>query len=138
MTAEWLVPTLFYILAAASLGVTSKLALRDVRWPHLILWSAVGYVCMAIVMLVAGRARPRLVEGSGWAALTAVLVITALLVLYVALTSGEAARVVPVSAAYPVVTLLLAALFLSEAVTVTRATGVVLVVGGAAIVTGAR
>lgn len=138
MAAKWLIPTLIYILAAGGLGVTSKLALRHLRWQDLILWSGISFVCVAVALLIVGRAHVQLVAGSGWAVLTAAAAITSLIVFYVALVNGEAAKVVPVSAAYPVVTLLLAALFLSEGVTVVRAVGVLLVVGGVVVLTGAR
>jgi len=53
-----------------------------------------------------------------------------LILLFVALTRGEASTVVPATAAYPVVTLAGSALFLSESVTVARVAGTVLVIAG--------
>lgn len=49
---------------------------------------------------------------------------------YSALKSGEASLVVPVAATYPLVALIVSALFLGEAVTLQKAAGIVLVVGG--------
>lgn len=49
---------------------------------------------------------------------------------YSALKSGEASLVVPVAATYPLVALIVSALFLGEAVTLQKAAGIVLVAGG--------
>ena len=132
---SWLLPTLGYILAVGALGVTGKLALRTLSWPDLILWTGVGYIVVATVLLALGRTEVRLAEGSGWAAVSGALAITGLVMLYLALGTGKASTVAAVTAAYPVVTLLLAAAFLSEAVTVGRAVGVGLVVVGVVVLT---
>lgn len=138
MTNHWLVPTVIYILAAGGLGITSKYALRDLGWQHLVFWSGVGYVVLVIGMLIFGQTSVQWTDGSGWAVLGAAAVITALFMFFVALSSGEASKVVPISAGYPAVTLILAAIFLSEAVTVAKVLGVLLVVGGVVVLTTAE
>ncbi len=65
------------------------------------------------------------------AAFTAVAVIG----FYNSLRLGQASVVVPITATYPVLTALLAALFLGEHVTPIRALGIVLTVLGVALVT---
>ena len=69
---------------------------------------------------------------------SAALAISGLIMLYVALGTGEATKVVTVSAAYPAATLLLAAAFLSEAITVARLAGVALVIVGVVVMTVAH
>ncbi|MCL4424521.1 MAG: EamA family transporter [Firmicutes bacterium] len=49
---------------------------------------------------------------------------------YYALKSGEASRVTPVTAAYPVVTVLLVCLLLGEKLTWSKVVGVLLIVAG--------
>ena len=49
---------------------------------------------------------------------------------YSALKTGDASMVVPVAAAYPLVTLIISVLFFHEAFTLSKAAGIVLVVGG--------
>jgi bacterial/archaeal transporter family protein len=66
---------------------------------------------------------------------SAVLAISGLIMLYVALGSGDATKVVTVSAAYPAATLLLAAAFLSEPITIARLAGLGLVIGGVVVMT---
>lgn len=131
----WLLPTLVYILAVGALGVTGKLALRTLSWPDLILWTGAGYIAVAAVLLALGRTEVRFVEGTAWAALSGALAIGGLIMLYLALGAGKAGTVVAVSAAYPVVTLLLAAAFLAEGVTVGRAVGAGLVILGVVVLT---
>ena len=55
--------------------------------------------------------------------------------LYVALGNGEASIVIPVSSAFPIVTLLLAWLLLGERLTVRRSLGTVVVVAGVVVIT---
>ena len=40
-TARWLIPALGFVLFTGLLGVTIKLALRDVEWPMLLLWTGI-------------------------------------------------------------------------------------------------
>lgn len=126
----WFAPTLYYLLAVGGLGVTAKLALDDLRWHDLILWSGIGYIATAGLLLSLGQTSVRFVSGTPWAILSGVLAITGLIALYLALGSGEVGKVVSISAAYPVVTLLLAAAFLGEDISIAKGVGCLLVVGG--------
>jgi len=55
---------------------------------------------------------------------------------YVAMKHGEASRVVPFSASYPVVAMVLAVLFLREPVTALKIVGTFMVMGGLMLVSG--
>ncbi len=55
------------------------------------------------------------------------------LTLYNALKAGEASIVVPISATYPLITLVIAVLFLGESVTLTKVLGIILVISGVAL-----
>ncbi len=126
----WLLPSLAYILLLGGLGVTTKLALRDVSWQDVIVWTAVVYAVIAVTMLVAGQATIGFGPGTFWAIVSAVLASTALIALYIALGKGDAGRVVPFTSAYPIVTLMLAAIVLSEKITPLRGGAALLVVVG--------
>ncbi len=56
--------------------------------------------------------------------------------LYKALKFGEASRVVPIAASYPLVTVILAVLFLGEKLTAPKVAGVLCIVVGVGLVTG--
>jgi bacterial/archaeal transporter family protein len=123
------------VVALGALGVTSKLALRSASWQVLLVIVGVGYVLTSAVLFGLGSVQIRWDTNPLWGALSAVLAISALILLYVALGTGEAGKVIPVSAAYPAVTLVLAAIFLSESITFGRAGGVLLVIAGVVVLT---
>ena len=131
----WLAPTIYYVVAVGALGVTGKLALRTLVWQDLILWSGIGYIVVAGVLVAVGQAGVRSVTGTWWAMLSAALAITSLVSLYYALTHGDATKVAAISAAYPAVTAVLAAATLSAALTPARIVGIALVVGGVVLLT---
>ena len=58
------------------------------------------------------------------------------LALFKALKFGEASRVVPIAASYPLVTVILAALFLGEKLTAPKVAGVLCIVVGIGLVSG--
>ena len=91
---------------------------------------AAVYSLTAIVLLVLGRAGVHFESNTWWALLAAVCVVSALVFLYGALENGEVSKIVPISAAYPAVTLVLSAIFLAEDVSLVKAGGMVLVIGG--------
>jgi bacterial/archaeal transporter family protein len=130
-----LIPTLVYIAASGTLGVMSKVALRRSSWPELVLWCGIVYLGAGLVMLITGQAKLQFVSGTGWAVLGTVAVVVALYMFFVALTTGQVAQVVSISASYPAVTLILAAIFLSERVTVMKALGVAVVISGVIVLT---
>jgi bacterial/archaeal transporter family protein len=130
----WLVCAVYYALSLGALGITSTKALAHLQWYDLILWTAIGYALVAGFLLVTGHTAVRITSGSWWAILSAGLAITALISLYVGLTHGPAAKVVTIGAAYPAVTVLLAALFLSEPLTVPHVGGVLLIIAGGVLI----
>jgi transporter family protein len=129
-STRWLIPTLSYVVMVGLLGVTTKLALEDMRWPKLVLWTAFAYAVIAIGLVGAGQRRLDLNRGAAFAAASGVLAACALIMLFLALDAGEVSRVVPITSSYPVVTVLLAAALLAERVTARRLGATVLVVLG--------
>jgi transporter family protein len=132
---SWLLPTLAYVVALGFLGITSKRALDTMSWRYLLPWTLLAYAVAVAVLLAFGKTDWRLHEGVGWAIASAALAVGSLILLYVALSLGEASKVVPVSAAYPAATLILAALFLGEHVSAARVAGTLLIVGGVVLLT---
>jgi bacterial/archaeal transporter family protein len=132
--ASWIVPTLAYVVLVGAAGVTTKLALRTISWEQLVLWVPIVYVVIAAVLVATRGARFPLGVGGAWAAVTAICMALALIVLFYALTQADASRVVPASSAYPAVTLIGAALFLGESITLTRVVGTALVIAGVVLI----
>jgi bacterial/archaeal transporter family protein len=90
---------------------------------------------VSAIMLLFGQADVRVGRGLFWVLLSAVLPAIGL---YLALGNGKAGTVAAVSAAYPIVTLVLAAAFLAEGLTVARGAGAGLVVVGVVVLTLAK
>jgi bacterial/archaeal transporter family protein len=134
-TAKWLVPVLIYVFTLGAVGVTSKLALKHLQWQDLVLWLGIGHLFSVVALVISGTARPRRVPGTPMAIITALVAALGLISLYVALAHGEASKVVPISAAYPALTLILSAVFLGERLTMRRVVGVAMVVAGVVMVT---
>ncbi len=72
--------------------------------------------------------------GLGYLVLTGVIIAVAVLCMYGGLAAGRVVVVSPIIAAYPVFTLLTALMFKQESLTLKLAAGVLLVVGGVALV----
>jgi transporter family protein len=72
--------------------------------------------------------------GLGYLVLTGVIIAAAVLCMYGGLAAGRVVVVSPIIAAYPVFTLLTALMFKQESLTLKLAAGVLLVVGGVALV----
>ena len=135
VSAAWLVPTLAYVVTLGALGVTSKLALRTLDWQELVIWSAGAYLLVAVVLLTVGGGSIHFESNTWWAVLSAFIVVSSLILLYIALGNGEASKIVPITAAYPAVTLIGAALFLSESISAAKVGGMLLVLGGVVVLT---
>jgi transporter family protein len=128
--APWVLPTAGFVVLLGLLGVTTKLALRSLEWPDLVLWTALAYGGTALVLIAVGRGSLRWVSDTPWAAATGVIPAIALVLFFVAVNSGEVSRIVAIGAAYPLITALLAVLLLDETVTPPRLAGMLLVVVG--------
>ena len=128
--AAWVPPTIAYILVLGAGGVTAKLALRTISWEQLVLWVPVAYIVFSAVLMIFRGARFPLGVGGGWAAATAFAASSALILFFYALTKGPASQVTPATSAYPIVTVIGSAAFLSEKLTLVRGLGTALVVAG--------
>jgi transporter family protein len=97
-----------------------------------------AYAVTVAVLLVSRQTDWGWHAGTGWAVASAALAVGSLILLYVALGLGEASKVVPVTAAYPAATVILAAVFLGESITLARVGGMLLVIAGVVLLTIAR
>jgi drug/metabolite transporter (DMT)-like permease len=130
LMAGWIPPTIAYIVFLGAGGVTAKLALRTITWEQLVLWVPLLYILFAVGFVVFKDTRFPLGAGGAWAAATAFCASSALILFFFALTKGPASQVTPATSAYPIVTVIGSALFLSEKITMIRGLGTALVVAG--------
>jgi transporter family protein len=133
---RWFIPTLGFVALMGVLGIWSRYALKQVSWQGLIVITALGYAVVILVMLLLrqplGAEKPGANRTLDWTitALGAAIPVLALVCLYIALGRGDASRVIPVGSVYPLLTVILAAIFLGEALTWKVAIGAMLVVAG--------
>ncbi len=130
MTSRWLIPALCYLVLTAALGIATKLSLRHLRWPDIVVWTAIVYAVSVLVIARFRGVHLGLGVGNAWAAVAGVLAVAGLVALFVALDNGPVTKVVPVTAAYPLVSAVLAVAVFSERISLVRAFGMVLVVVG--------
>jgi transporter family protein len=133
---RWFVPTLGFVALMGVLGIWSRYALKQVSWQGLIVVTALGYAAVVLVMFLLRQPLGAQNRGANrsldWTitALGAAIPALALVCLYIALGRGDASKVIPVGSVYPLVTVVLAAIFLGEPLTWKVAIGAVLVVAG--------
>lgn len=135
---NWFIPSLLYMLAIGALGVTTKVALRHVTWQEVIFWTAVVYAVVAIVMLSTGVVSVSVGAGTAMSILSGALASGGLIMFYIALRRGAVSRVVPITSAYPIVTLVLSVIVLSEHLTAIRVLATLVVVGGVIVLSVAH
>jgi hypothetical protein len=82
---RWLLPALGFVLLTGLLGITIKLALRDVRWPELLIWTAIVYAMLAVGSIPLGNTRMHLGMGAVWAVASGLCAAVGLICSFVAL-----------------------------------------------------
>jgi bacterial/archaeal transporter family protein len=125
-TNNWLSPTLVAVGCWGLWGFLPKLAIQHIQPRSIILYEVLGAMIVAgIAWFALGRfpleTHPR---GALLAIITGMLGLVATLCFTIALTRGNVTLVVTLSALYPVVTIVLANLFLKEALTLQQMVGV--------------
>lgn len=131
---EWLIPAVAFAVFNGALSISIKLSMRGMGWPQVVHWSTIAYILMSAVVVVAGGWGLYTGAGTHWGIIFGFLAAGGLITLFLALEKGEASLVVPITATYPVLTAILAAIFLTEVITPMRAVGIGLVVGGAMVI----
>lgn len=107
-------------------GVTAKIAVKHLGL-QLLIWGQVAtLILFPLFFLLFKELLPLKIDatGIGWALLTGALGTLGTLFLYLTLRAAPASVVVPLSALYPVVTVILAYIFLQEEISPTRLLGV--------------
>ncbi|HMJ96637.1 MAG TPA: EamA family transporter [Thermoleophilaceae bacterium] len=127
---DWVLPALGYVLVVGALGVLTKFALRQATWTDLIVSSALVYVVVAGALLATGSATLRMGSGGALALLVGGCAVAGLVLSTLALQHAEAIRVVPLMSTYPLVTVVLAVLLLSETVSLAQGFGIGFVIAG--------
>jgi transporter family protein len=128
----WVVAT---VLAWGIWGFLNGMALRSHHWQQLIVWGLpmTAAIAVCLFFVFAGRSGFD-IRAFGWASLIQLMAIAGVVFFYQALKRQNTAIVVPVSAAYPAVTAILAVLFGKEHLRPVQVLGILLVIGGTAAI----
>jgi len=131
---EWLPFAVAFAACNGGLSIAIKLAMPGIGWTQVVHWSTLAYIVTSAIVVVAGGWTLPLGAGVGWAILFGIFAAGGLVFLFLALERGDASLVVPIGASYPVVSAILASIFLTEVITPLRAAGILLVVAGAVVI----
>jgi len=132
----WLFASLAFMLGVGCVGITTKLSLRHVGWPVLVLSSTIMFVILTAILTLNGSLKFPTSRGSWiiWVVITGGLSPATFSLLTTALGRADASKVIPITAGYPMVTAVLAALFLAEPLNLARIIGIVFIVSGIILV----
>lgn len=130
MNASILIGGIVLLLLWGTYGVAAKIAVREIGLQVLI-WSQVAsLILMPTYFLLFKEMLPLKLDGAGigWAFGAGFLGVAGGVVLYLLLRDAPANVVIPISALYPVVTVILGVLFLQEELSLMRLAGIALAV----------
>ncbi len=124
----WLLYAMISLVTWGLWGFLGKVASRSMSGEGLVLISSAGWIATFPIFLAAFRSHLRPAFSSGdvlWGLLGGMVGSLGMLFFYFALERGETSRVVAITAAYPLVTALLAFWVLGEEFTVQKGIGLV-------------
>lgn len=130
----WLLPALGVMVCLGLTGIFMKYALETLEWQQLVFWVPICYAVFAVGFALFHGSRFPTGMGSVYALLAAICASSGLVLLMLALSHGSASNVVPVTAIYPALTVVVGAVFLAESFTWPKALGTALVIAGAIVI----
>ena len=121
------------ILAWGLAGIFGKIALKSINSTNCYFLEAIGALTVCLIFLIAMLIKQRSgllenLEFNGWALLFGILYGIGTLLFIFVLSTGRAAIIVPLTALYPLITVILALLWLGETLNLPQGIGVVLAV----------
>ena len=122
----WLIPALIALAMWGFWGFLPKLATRTIDPKSAMIYQALGNVLFAVIVLAILGFHPQFhTTGALWAILTGVFGMIGSLFFLIAVSRGRISVVAAVTALYPLLSILLAATFLHEPVTLKQGIGFV-------------
>jgi len=121
-----------YALIVGAQGILIKLAFKSVTWPAFLVPIAAMYTCLMAYFLITGQIKFPQTPGRWilWVTLAGASAAVSFPLINVALQRAPASQVIPITAAYPIVTAILSIIFLAEQPTALRVIGTLLIVVG--------
>ena len=124
---SWLVPSILALLCYGLWGFFPKLAAQHLDPKNVVIYQTFGTVLMTLVIpLLPGYKWEGYQPASLFGLLTGLVGVIGNLFFTIALSKGKASIVTPLTATYPIITLLLATIFLREAISIRQRVGIAL------------
>jgi bacterial/archaeal transporter family protein len=124
---NWQIASLVALICWGIWGVFLKQATKYFGWQQILVVSSIATVAASLTVFIILRPNISVSSpGFSYSLLAGVVSAIALLAFYSALEGGKATIVVPLTALYPIVTVVLSFLILSERISPIKAVGVVL------------
>ena len=126
---NWVVLCIVTIISWGLWGLFNKFALNNLHWTEV--YFASNLALFVASVLIWASQKPSISVGSAgfnYAIVAGVMMALGAVAFYVALQTGKAMVVVPLTSLYPVVTIMLSYLILHEQISLTKGLGIVLAV----------
>jgi transporter family protein len=108
-------------------GFFSKIAVKHIKPRHALIYEVIGEAIIGIIVYIAFMpSLPSQLSKSVPGVFAGAIMILGMLVFFVALRKGKASVIVPLTALYPVVAIVLGFLILNESVSIIQGIGIVI------------
>jgi len=124
----WLQLSLTTLILWGLWGFFAKIVLDSMNWKSLFVFSTVASIILTAIFIVFAKPSLALNAQSCFAMLVGAMGIGASLTFYYALEQGKVSVVVPLTAMYPIVTVILAMVVLREKLSPVQGVGVILAI----------
>ncbi len=124
MVDDWLMFSLISIAIWGVWGIFGKIATNYLGWKEVFMISGMGAILVYLSFYIIARPSIDLSNKGFYFAFLAGLTVAGSITFYLALSQAKASLVVPLTALYPVVTIILAFLILKEKIVLTQGLGI--------------
>ncbi|MBS7658059.1 MAG: EamA family transporter [Candidatus Bathyarchaeia archaeon] len=133
MFPNWLFWSLIGLILWGFWGYTSKLAAEHAGWSRSIIFFGLGVMLSTLILTIIltkkfSTALTVLNKGSFYALASGITCLLGAAAVYIALEEGKAALVIPFTALYPLITIILSIILLKEKIGLMQGFGVILAI----------
>ncbi len=121
---DWFAFSIISLVLWGVWGFLAKILLKTIEWQQLFVVSEIGALAVAIAAFLYLRPAISMNQTFLYAAAAGAMGVLGSFALYLALSTGKASVIVPLTALYPVVTILLSFVVLQEKITLFQGAGV--------------
>jgi transporter family protein len=126
---NWVILCIVTIISWGLVGFFDKLALSHLHWTEIYVVSNLAILAASLLIYISQK--PSISVGSAgfnYAMIAGIMMALSTIAFYVALQTGKAVIVIPLTSLYPVVTIVLSYLILHEQISLTKGVGITLAV----------